>query len=87
MFAIIFDSQNVVKPSTFAANIPAAISRPASGRDIPTVFTRTRDDEPTDDDRRAWYFAAEIAAMNAELDRMAEEAEWASLMSAGRVGC
>ena len=66
-------------------NIPA-ISRPAAVSAAPLVFSRSRDDEPTDADRIAWYFAAEIAAVNAELDRMAEESEWADRLADGYVG-
>lgn len=83
---ILFDSAAVVKPQTFAAALfPPAISRPAEVSTVPTVFARTRDDEPTDADRIAHYFRDEIAAANAMLDELAAEAEVASLIGSGRV--
>ncbi len=83
---ILFDSAATVKPQTFAADLfPPASSRPAEVSTVPTVFSRTSDDEPNREDVIAHYFRDEIAAANAMLDELAAEAEAASHLDCGRI--
>lgn len=79
---ILFSFDAIVKPTNFAAGIispPAAVAKLNPGRPVITEAVRTRDDEPSDADRRDWYFAAEMRAANEIIE--ADAAEYEALTS------
>ena len=84
--ATIFHYEALPVNANFGAGIinpPAAVAPVNPGRKALTEAVRTRDDEPSDADRIAHYFADEIRAANAIIESDAAEYEALASLAAG----